>query len=264
MPFLSSVEGTFAFGKPGPVSTFQVATSNLQIWVDAGNNASYPGSGTKWSNLVAANAGTYWYTLVNGPYQSNVVYNNTSNNAISFDGGNFYAINNTSLSNLATSGSWNETREYWVFWRGTPGCLVSENGTITPDTAWFDAQTSFSNTNVYASVWQGGLTPYTTATGFSSNTWNHVVWQWNNSTTTMLMYVNGIQTFSINIGARQLPTSLGYGYYMALCSRSGTNFLRGSESNLNCCLGVFRWYNRLLTSNQVWDNYNAERSRFGR
>ena len=263
MPFLSSVEGSFAFGKPSPVSTFQVTSSNLQIWVDAGNNASYPGSGTTWSNLVATNAGTYWYNLSNSPSVSNVIYNNTSNSAISFNGINQFVVNNTSLGTLLQSNSGNETREYWVFWRGTPGCLISENGVSTPDTSWFDTQTSFSNTNVYATVWQNSLTPYTTATGFSSNAWNHIVWQWNNTATTMLMYINGVQTFSSNIGTRQFPTNSGFGYFMTLFRTSATNFARGSESNLNGCLAIFRWYNRVLTSNDVFNNYNSEKSRFG-
>lgn len=264
MPFLNSVEGSFAFGKPGPVSTFQIATSSLQIWVDAGNNASYPGSGSTWSNLVSANAGTYWYNLSNSPSVSNVVYNNTSNNALSFNGTTQFAVNNASLATLALNNNWNETREYWVFWRGTPGCLITENGVAAPDTNWYDAQTSFSNTNVYATVWQNGLTPYTTATGFTSNAWNHIVWQWNNAATTMIMYVNGVQTFSSNIGARVVPTSFSYGYFMTLFRASLTNYARGSESNLDGCLAIFRWYNNVLTSNQVWANFNAERSRFGR
>lgn len=40
MPFVGSVEGKMAFGRPTAVSS-NVVSSSLQIWLDSGNNASY-------------------------------------------------------------------------------------------------------------------------------------------------------------------------------------------------------------------------------
>ena len=149
MPFWASIEGQFAFGRP-PTTTTQINTSNLQIWVDAGSNASYPGTGTVWSNLVAANAATYWYNLSNGPPTvSTIVFNGTSNRSLFFDGVNDYATPNISLQILAEVNNWNETREYWLYWPGAPGCLTMESGVAgPPDTNWFDAQASVSNANL--------------------------------------------------------------------------------------------------------------------
>jgi hypothetical protein len=48
MPFVSSVEGQYAFGKTGIQG---ITTSNLLLYLDAGNPASYPGSGTTWTDL---------------------------------------------------------------------------------------------------------------------------------------------------------------------------------------------------------------------
>ena len=267
MPFICSVEGQFAFGKPYvvPVNPYtpSVYTSNLQIWVDAASNTSYPGSGTTWSNLVAANAGTYWYTLSNGPPSvSTIVVNSTSNVSLFFDGVNDYATPNTSLSTLAQANSWNETREYWVYWPGAPGCLTMESGSVTPDTAWYDAQIALSNGNLAFAVWSD-MTAKIVTTSLASNTWNHIIFQHNKTSNLMMGYVNGTLLYSNASVPRTTPDSAGFGYFPILMAGSATNFGYGSASYLRGALGVYRWYNQILTGSQISSNFNAERVRFG-
>jgi hypothetical protein len=268
MPFLASIEGQFAFGRQ-PASTQspynpQVYTSNLQIWVDAGSNASYPGSGTVWSNLVAANAASYWYNLSNSPSVSTIVFNSTSNSTLFFDGINDYATPNTSLVTLVQANTWNETREYWLYWPGTPGCLTMESGAVTPDTSWFDAQASVSNANLVFSVWQGNvsMTPYIITNSLGSNRWNHIVWQHNKSSNLLMGYVNGALLYNSTV-ARTTPDSVGSGFFPILMAGSSTNFGYGSASYLRGSLAVYRWYNQILTGEQISSNFNAERTRFG-
>lgn len=265
MPFLASIEGQFAFGRQ-PVTTQSnspIYLSSLQIWVDAASNASYPGSGTTWSNLVAANAGTYWYTLSNGPPAvSTIVFNGTSNRSLFFDGTNDYATPNTSLLTLAQDTNWNETREYWLYWPGAPGSLTMESDSVTPDTSWYDAQAGVSNANLAFSVWQGNvnMTAYVVTNSFASNAWNHVIWQHSKSSNLMMGYVNGVLLYSNAAVARQTPTS---GFFPILMAGSATNFGYGSASYLRGSLGVYRWYNEFLTAVQISSNFNAERLRFG-
>ena len=260
MPFLGSVEGTFSMGRNTPQTP--VVTSNLQIWVDAGNNASYPGSGTKWSNLVNSNAGTYWYNLSNSPSVSTIVYNATSNVSLTFDGVNDYATPNTSLSTLAQANSWKETREYWLYWPGLPGCLTMESGVASPDVSWFDAQVGLSNTSLAYAVWSD-MTAKVITNSFTANKWNHIIWQHDKSANLMMGYVNGIMLYSNASVPRTTPDSAGYGFYPILMARSATNFGYGSGSYLGASLGVFRWYNQILTSAQISSNFNGERGRFG-
>lgn len=263
MPFVGSVEGRFGYGAPQPTAGGQVVTSNLQIWLDAGSNTSYPGSGTTWSNLVSG-LSTYNFTLVNGPAASTITYNGTTNTTISFDGTNDYAVPNTSLLTLAQASSWAETREYWVYWRGSPGCLTMESGVTTPDTTWFDAQASMTSNVLVYSVWNNSVTPYIVYSAITSNTWNHIIWQHNKATNTLSAYVNGVQTYLNNGVARITPDSAGYGFYPLLMQGSATNYGYGSATNMGGNLAIFRWYNSFLTSNQINSNYNAEKARFGR
>lgn len=140
-----------------------------------------------------------------------------------------------------------------------------ESGSFTPDTSWYDAQASMSNTSLVYSVWQGGaMTPYIVYGSLASNAWNHIVWAHNKATNTLLAYVNGVQTYSNASVARVTPDSYSYQFYTILMKGSATNFGYGSATNLDGALAIYRWYNTLLTSNQIQQNYTAERGRFGR
>ncbi len=140
-----------------------------------------------------------------------------------------------------------------------------ESGTINPDTSWYDAQAAMSNAFLTYSVWQGGpMTPYIVYSNLTSNAWNHIVWQHNKATNTLLAYVNGVQTYSNNTVARTTPDSASSQFYTILCAGTATNFGYGSASYWSGALGVYRWYNIILTAAQIQSNYNAERVRFGR
>jgi len=265
MPFVASVEGTFGYGRPVPSSSQPTSNANLIIWLDAANNTSYPGSGSTWTNLVAGQT-AYNFSLVNSPISSNVVYNGTTNHSVSFNGTNQYTTPNTSLLTAAQSNNWQETREYWVFWRGTPGCLTMESGATAPDTSWFDAQASMASNVLAYSLWQGNvsMTAYQVFNSLTSNSWNHIIWQHNKATTTLMAYVNGVQTYSNNTIARTTPDSASSQFYTVLCAGSATNFGYGSGSYFNGALGLYRWYNTIVSSNDIVTNYQAEKTRFGR
>jgi len=261
MPFVGSVEAKMAFGRPTATSS-NVVTSNLQIWLDSGNNSSYTGSGTTWTNLVSGNAPTYNFTLT-APTSSNITYNGTTNRSIYFNGSTSYTINNTSLLTLAQANNWQETREFWIYWPGTAGCLISELGQATVNTGWTDAQASISGSNLVYSVWQGSLTPYVVTTSFVANRWNHVVWQHNKGTNTLSAYLNGVQIYNNTNVSRTTPDSISAQFFLALCQGNITNFGYGSGSQLAASIAVFRWYNTILTSNQISSNFQSERARFG-
>ncbi len=108
------------------------------------------------------------------------------------------------------------------------------------------------------------MTPYVVYSSLTSNTWNHIVWQHYKATNTLLAYVNGVQTYSNNAVARTTPDSASYPFYTILCAGSATNFGYGSGSYWSGALGIYRWYNTILTAAQIQSNYNAERARFGR
>ena len=258
MPFVGSVEGKMAFGRP--TATSNIVTSNLQIWLDSGNNNSYAGSGTTWTNLVSSNAPTYNFTLYN-PTSSNITYNGTTNRSVYFNGTTgSYTINNTSLLLDASKNSWKEAREFWLYWPGISGCLISELGQSTVNTSWHDAQASLSGTTLAISPWEGPYQAYIATTSFVANQWNHVVWQHNYTTSNLSAYVNGGLVYNNPEVGRGIPTP---GYFLALCQADTTNFGYGGGFQLPASIAIFRWYNNVLTANQVFQNYKVDYARFG-
>ena len=87
MPFMSSMAGTLGYGRSATSAGAQqgIVTNGLLLYLDAGNPASYPGSGTTWTDLSSnANSATSLRSATNfkleGDVQSNVVsFNGTGN-----------------------------------------------------------------------------------------------------------------------------------------------------------------------------------------
>lgn len=259
MPFIGSVEGKVAFGYATSIVGSNIVTSNLQIWLDSGNNSSYSGSGTTWTNLVTSNAPTYNFTLTD-PTSSNVTYNGTTNRSIYFNGSTSYTINNTSFTTLATANNWKETREFWLYWPGTAGNLISEQGQLTVNSGWQDSQASLSTNTLAISVWAGPYQAYIATNSFVANQWNHVVWQHNLTTSNLYAYVNGGLVYNNPAVGRGTPTP---GFFLALCQNNITNYGYGGSSQLAASIAIFRWYNDILTANQIFQNYKADYARFG-
>ena len=78
--FISNAQRTMFGGQNnylGPVAPPTLSTQGLVLQVDAGNAASYPGTGNRWNDLSGSNHGT----LTNGP-----LYTTGNGGSIVFDG----------------------------------------------------------------------------------------------------------------------------------------------------------------------------------
>ena len=149
-----------------------------------------------------------------------------------------------------------------MYWPGAPGCLTMESGLVTPDTSWYDAQIGLSNRNLAYAVWPDMTANIVTAS-LASNTWNHIVFQHSKSSNLLMGYVNGTRLYSNASVSRTTPDSAGFGYFPILMAGSATNFGYGSASYLQASLGIYRWYNQILTGAQITSNFNSEKGRFG-
>ena len=232
----------------------------LRVHIDAADSNSYPGSGSTWSNLVTSNA-TNYYILGNSPTLSNVVYNGTSNNTMMFNGTNQYIRMANTLSPLIyTEGLSNETREFWLYWRGSNGVIMSEEGQAgVPGSGWTDTQISISSSKLIMGFWSGTYTQYEVYSGLASNQWVHITYAYSNDTNTLAAYVNGAQTYSNNSGPQRVfPTTayyLNFGYPSA-GNRIGNSYYYGG-------LGEYSWYNCYLNAAEISSNYNAQKGRYG-
>jgi hypothetical protein len=200
----------------------------------------FTSSGT-FSPTVRQNA-----TLVNGP--------TFSNGAIVLDGSNDWI-------NLPTAGfgGGTLTAEFWVKFNANGNgaylwCLADSSGGNP------ELRLNFTSGNQIGYTWfdaSAYIISTTSTATLSINTWYHFV-----TTTT-----NGQYIFYIN-GA--VDKSLGGSTYdggTIACHSIGTYNLYGTSPGyggfLNMSLGVFRFYNRLLSATEVLNNYTIERNRFG-
>jgi Concanavalin A-like lectin/glucanases superfamily len=211
-----------------------IVTSNLVIWLDAGNSSSYPGSGTAWSDLSNNGNGA---TLLNS-----ASYSATGGGSISFNGSNQYANGTTNSSTDLTG---DMSMDMWFRISAQPSDWVRVFGRGNTNTRTYGFW--YNPSGPYFLYQRSGNLLYNFA--YSLNTWYHVACTSNGSTHTM--YVNGSSvgtaTWSGATGVAEAWT-LGYGLV---------------HTYHNGLISAARLYNRSLTADEVLQNYNGEKSRYG-
>lgn len=226
----------------------QAVTSGLAYYIDAGNTTSYSGSGTSINNIAGTAPGAA--TLTNGPAFTSA----GQASYFTFDGTSQYVLTANLIGQSLTG---NVTLECWVNTSSDNGVVVSEQGTASPNTGWYDSQIEIVSGNLKVAMW-----PYTIGAGagvtvgaVTRNVWQQYTMVY--SAGTARGYINGSVTNSYSVtrsfGAAGLyydimgncPTSLGDGSYLA-----------GRWA-------VFKAYNRALSAAEVTQNFNALRGRYG-
>jgi hypothetical protein len=228
-----SIIRLYDFGGP-------IVTSGLVLNLDAGNPASYPGSGTTWTDLSGnGNTGT----LVNG-----VGYNSSNLGSLSFDGVDDYVsfVSNPSLTNQITVEVWVQLSSTspngtgWILGRENSYRMLYSSGSFswvcaTTNNAWYTTGTTTS---------AGSVTPHTQT--------YQVVGTYTG--TNLQLYVNGeLKNTGANISGNILATDT---YYL----------IRSGAGNVDYGKGNFyshKLYNRALTAAEIQQNFNATRNRFG-
>jgi len=226
-----------------------IISNGLILSLDAGNAASYPGSGTTWTDLSGnGNTGT----LVNG-----VGYSASNGGALTFDGTNDYVLaNNTSLNSKFSSTS--VSHFSWVYLTGA-GVLVSELGQTTPNSGWHDSNIEINSSGAFSfSTWHDSLTNKVVSSNQSFNIWYYVGFTYGG--TTLTAYING-SSIGTTTFSRQAPYNNGNQTHYALFSTDATNMGTGGNGVGRCA--AFSVYNRALTAAEVSQNFQALRGRFG-
>jgi hypothetical protein len=212
------------------------------LYVDAGNTASYPGTGTAWTGLSsnASNA-----TLVNNPPWTSA----GTASYFTFNGtGAQYASTTASKFNVAYTG-----KTVFVAARmtaviaGTYRCLFGTN----TGTRNFNTYIYSSSTGVYQIHYSAG------GTGGVSNNLPLSANQWFVAAVTQTTgglvsyYFNG-QPVGTNIGLTFTQYAANGGEFVAL----GDNYWYGD-------IGMCAVYGRALSPDEVQQNFNALRTRYG-
>lgn len=216
----------------------QIVKDGLVLLLDAGNPKSYSGTGTLWFDL---SGNKYNFGLVNTPTFSNGVF--------SFDGTNQYTSGNYSNLYLAPTGI--RTLEIW--------CKINSFPTVTG--GLFSGQLSTSgtlqvlNSGKFRWHWDDGNTGNSNTT-LVAGAWNQITVVLNNYFATY--YYNGAidKTAAISsdtVASQVTVWSIG---------RQNRDFT-GEFYYLNCDVSIARQYSKELSAEEVLQNYNATKGRFG-
>ena len=222
-----------------------IVTSGLVLNLDAAQTASYPGTGTTWTDLSGnGNNGT----LVNGPTYSSANYG-----SIVFDGSNDYVIGNTpSGLNVSQSCSINVWVNFSNFTKVNPRILEVRDGSNSLQILRDSATTFLATKN---SSFQADFDS-TTWLVPSLSTWYNISAVWQPSISNTTLYLNGILQSSSG------STLVGTG-------NQANKYVLGDRSDFVSSTGLAGYisqvsiYNRALTAAEVQQNFNCLRMRYG-
>lgn len=242
----------------GLIHSPSIVTDSLALYVDAANAKSYPGSGTTCTDLSGNGRTT---TLNAGP-----TYNSQNGGQFVLDGVDDY-LSFASPSPMAGTSLF--TFEIWINFTTISGNFGSTNkaamllaggtsfGTGQPEMFVLSSDNTSTTPNIINFGRGGGGTTGTCQFNVSSlitnGNWYQIVLV-RDSASSQVVYINGksIGTGTVSTSFTDGQTDIG-----GLHGNSGySGFTAGKVANVKI-------YNRALTSNEVLQNFNALRGRFG-
>ena len=227
----------------------KTVTDGLVLYMDAANSKSYVSGSTTWNDISRTGANG---TLVNGP-----TFNSSNGGSLVFDGVDDYVGRNTAL---------NVGSNFSVFAWVKPGAINVRNGIVgnsypySSRVGWFLATaTNYGGTLNTFFITVGNDNAYRTANNSSItlNAWNYIGGTVTNGGQNIKLYVNGIETSYL--GGLLTSNTITYTtpqFYVGRRVDSLPEPFIGS-------IATTQIYNRILSSTEVLQNYNALKGRFG-
>jgi len=224
-----------------------IVQDGLVLNLDAGNPASYPGSGTTWTDLsFNGNNGT----LVGG---------------VGFDGGNFGSLTFDGVDDYVRilNPYKDYTNQITVEW------WTKRNGNLADGSGWGLSQENLDTlSNTYFLMHAINNTDMIFyVRDISANTWRNLTI--GTVDTTPCYLVGTITSSAINVYKNGVLTDTGTGLsgnmstYSTPVLHLGKDPRYGSGRFYNGSIFTASIYNRALTASEVQQNYNALRGRFG-
>ena len=220
------------------ISNFpSIVTSGLVLHLDAGNAASYPGTGTTWTDLSGNSRNG---TLTDGP-----TYSSANGGSIVFDGTNDF---------VQCSGSVTVTAATFVAWinrngtQGTYDGILFSRGTNTTGMNFFSSNQLGYHWNDSSSTynWNSGLTVPNLA-------WCMIAVSVTSTSAKAYLYQSGGNTSATNTVGH---TSSILNDIKLAQDDAGGRFFNGN-------IAASMIYDKALTDSEITQNYNALRGRYG-
>lgn len=230
---------------PAQLGTQHVTSGLVGYW-DAGNSASYAGSGTTWTDLAGSANGT----LVNSP-----AFSTDKGGSLLTNGANSY-IDFGDVCDLTNSGSIVCWCLFNTFPSGTSyGTLFAKRNPANNANFGINYQTSG---NLFQSYYTDGTTfrvnQTNLTTNFSTGVWYCIALTLAQSgtSTVQTIYRNGssvaTSTTAGNIAPNSAPLRLG-------------NYMTFEYASVR--YAILKVYDRALSASEITQNFNAFRGRFG-
>ena len=240
--FVVPVGNTFKRNVP---ENLNIVENGLVLYLDAGNDNSYPGSGTTWTDLSGSgNNGT----LVNGP-----TYSSANGGSLVFDG----VDDSTSVAGtIPIIGTGDFAIECWIYlpnvtptscWRGL---ITIGNGYLTAGGITLYAPKATSPVNTVVAILNTVNPTIVGTSNVNNSIWHHVVLT--RVSGTLQIYVDTTLEASASNTANITQTAVTIGRDI----NCGDTFYQGNIAQASI-------YNRALSAAEVSQNYNALRSRYG-
>ena len=227
-----------------------IVTDGLVFYVDAGNEDSYPGSGTTWTDLIEGVNGT----LTNGP-----TYNSGNGGYIDLDGSN-------DLVEFGNTGIEIKCMNCWFHIDAQVTSSTTRFGLVTFDDTSGLAQggCTFGSASGYATDETFTMLDGTSAGDYGRTYikdnipagWNNIVMNWNGSTYDI--WLNNSKKTAYTGTDNNADVALITSNDLAL----GGSYYKIGQTPFNGRWALFSIYNSSLTDAQVAQNYNALKNRF--
>ena len=260
-PQLGIVKSTISMTSRYP----PIISAGLVYHLDAGNTASYPGSGSTWTDLTGSGIAA---TLVGSP-----TYSSANGGSLLFDGSTQYAKTASSIASISGTGtSW--TIEAFIYYNATNtggGPCIFTNyyttgnlnipqmlGAISPG-ANVSGVSNPAVLQVGYYVRNGGLSSFYVTpeqTPLTSGNWYHIVGTFDR--TNLKLYINNVlNNTTASTTGTLLANTAGYRIMTTWnTSNNPAGFWGGN-------LAVLRIYNTALSLTDISQNYSSQSARFG-
>lgn len=219
----------------------KIITSGLKLYLDAANKKSYPGTGTSWVDI---SRNGYQGTLISG-----VSHNPTG--SMTFNGTDGYVslgtVPDLSFTEEESLIIWCKPTNIDADRRSHVGARHSGFLTI------YGSQFGYESVNDLG-VWQNNL--YSSTNAVALNTWQQLAFTFKTNGQ-IVLYKNGVKTAEKTSVGSQMPASAPYFIGTEAFGGWGTPMYFMGE------ISIVKNYNRELSANEILQNFNSIRYRYG-
>lgn len=218
-----------------------IVTEDLIFHVDAGDSASYPGTGSTWTDLINGN---------NGTINNGAAYNSAQGGYFEFDG----VDDQVDFGQPAILESFPMSIDLWFYSEANSDGLITK-GTTRGSASTRDWDITGTGTLLGWFVSNGSSYPVNVKDTYPSlNTWHHLSVSWDGTTSTngAKMYLDGA-LFAQGTASAATYTTLHNIFVGG--NRAGFYF--------DGRISIVKMYSKVLSPAEALQNYNASKDRYG-